>query len=82
MESYLCVLAGKVQGEAELGDQGLPGKRNHWKTSLMGDDWVELGPQGIPWENPNFPCILSLSHSFFYSISGVSALPDLVCAVI
>ena len=66
-------------GQREGGVGGLPDKRNHWKTPPVGEGWAGLGPQGFPWENPDFPLIHSLSSSFWYSISGISPLQDLCC---
>lgn len=65
------------QREGEAG--GLPDKRNPWKTPPAGEGWAELGPQGIPRENLDFPCVHSLSSSFWYSISEISPLQDLCC---
>lgn len=75
MESYLRA-GRKIQGEAQW--QGADGGGvSYRKTTLMGEDLPGLGPQGVLWENPNFPSSLS-SHPFLYSTFGVSPQRDLL----
>ena len=83
MESTSACLQKNSGRGPEIGSQregeveGLLDKRNHWKTPLVGEDWAELGPQGIPWENLNFPCIHSFINFLIYS--GILFLGSLLC---
>lgn len=58
MESYLCIYrknAGEARDRELVAGLGSPTVED----TLMHEDWARLGPQGIPWENPNIPSIHS-----------------------